>query len=297
MRVVLCQTKNGLPSCLGLVHEVAAALDQHLVEGRHVVFRLRRDRRACSARWTCPGTAPADLRRRSSACRPCPSAALGRVVRVGRPGVDQVARADLVAVGRIVREGVPVRIRHRVEVVEVAEELVEAVHRRQELVQVAEVVLAELPGGVALRLQRGGDGDGLGRHADVGAGLADGGHAGADRQLAGDEVGAARGAARLGVVVGEHHALGGQLVEVRRLAGHDAAVVGADVEPADVVAHDDEDVGLLRRPAPTTGVAATRGRRPAAPPDPAMVSDSSRLSDRDRLLVGHVRPLASRARS
>ena len=36
-----------------------------------------------------------------------------------------------------------------VEVVEVAEELVEAVHGRQELVAVAEVVLAELPGGVA----------------------------------------------------------------------------------------------------------------------------------------------------
>ena len=37
----------------------------------------------------------------------------------------------------------------------------------------------------------------------------------------------------------------GQLVEVRRLAGHDAPVIGADVEPADVVAHDDDDVGLL----------------------------------------------------
>ena len=49
-------------------------------------------------------------------------------------------------------------------------------------------------------------------------GLADGGQAGADRQLAGDEVRAARRAARLGVVVGEEHALGGEPVEVRRLA-------------------------------------------------------------------------------
>ena len=40
-----------------------------------------------------------------------------------------------------------------VEVVEVAEELVEAVHRRQELVAVAEVVLAELARGVSLRLR------------------------------------------------------------------------------------------------------------------------------------------------
>ena len=65
---------------------------------------------------------------------------------------------------------------------------------------------------------------------------------GADRQLAGDEVGATRRAARLGVIVGEPHALGGKLVEVRRPARHDALVIGADVEPADVVAHDDDDI-------------------------------------------------------
>ena len=96
------------------------------------------------------------------------------------------------------------RVLHRVEVVEVAEELVEAVDRRQELVEVAQVVLAELAGRVAHRLQRRGDGRRLGRHADRRARLADRGHAGADRELAGDEVGAARRAARLGVVVGEH---------------------------------------------------------------------------------------------
>jgi hypothetical protein len=42
-------------------------------------------------------------------------------------------------------------------VVEVAEELVEAMHGWQELVAVAEVVLAELAGGVAERLQELGD--------------------------------------------------------------------------------------------------------------------------------------------
>ena len=56
-----------------------------------------------------------------------------------------------------------------VEVVEVAEELVEAVHRRQELVAVAQMVLAELAGGVAERLERLGDGDVLGAQAEVGA--------------------------------------------------------------------------------------------------------------------------------
>jgi hypothetical protein len=77
-----------------------------------------------------------------SACRPCPSAADGRVVRVGRPAMDHVARADLYLERlRVVGMG---RVFHRVEVIEVAEELVEAVNGRQELVEVAEVVLAEL---------------------------------------------------------------------------------------------------------------------------------------------------------
>ena len=137
------------------------------------------------------------------------------------------------------------RVFHRVEVIEVAEELVEAVDGRQKLVLVAKMVLAELTGGVAHRLQRRGNGHRLGGQAGGCAGLSDRGHAGADRQLAGDEVGATRRAARLGVVVGEQHALGGELVEVRRPAGHHAAVVGADVPDADVVAHDDDDVRLL----------------------------------------------------
>ena len=38
---------------------------------------------------------------------------------------------------------------HRIEVIEVAKELIEAVHRRQELVLVAKMVLAELAGGIA----------------------------------------------------------------------------------------------------------------------------------------------------
>ena len=159
--------------------------------------------------------------------------------------MDQIARA--VFVDPVLRVVEPVRIGHRVEVIEVAEELVEAVHGRQVLVQIAQVVLAELSGGVAQRLQHGGDRHRLVGHADIGAGLADGRQARAYGQFAGDKVRAARRAARLGVVVGEQHAFGGQLVEVRRLAGHDAPMIGADIEPADIVAHDDKDVGLAGR--------------------------------------------------
>jgi hypothetical protein len=157
--------------------------------------------------------------------------------------MDHVARTDLVQ--QILRIGGMRRVFHRVKVIEVAEELVEAVHRRQEFVQIAKMVLAELTGGVAYSLQRLGDRDCLRRQADGRAGLADRGHAGADRQLAGDEVRAARGAARFRVVVGEQHAFGGQLVEVRRPPGHHAAMVGAEIPDADIVAHDDDDIWPL----------------------------------------------------
>ena len=129
--------------------------------------------------------------------------------------------------------------------VQVAEELIEAVHGRQIFVEIAKVVLAELPGCVALCLKGGGERYGLSREPHVGSGLSHRRQASADRQFTGNEVRPARRAARLSVVVGEAHALRSQFIEVRCLPGHDALVVGADVEPADVIAHDDEDVWLL----------------------------------------------------
>ena len=95
--------------------------------------------------------------------------------------VDHVARADLVQ--QILRVVGMRRVFHRVQVIQVAEEFVEAVDGGQELIEIAQVVLAELAGGVALRFERGGDRAGLGRYADLGARLADRGHAGADRTV------------------------------------------------------------------------------------------------------------------
>jgi hypothetical protein len=57
--------------------------------------------------------------------------------------------------------------------------------------------------------------------------------------------GAPGGAAGLGIVVGETHALAGESVEVRRHRVHEALVIGPDILPADVVAHDHDNVGLL----------------------------------------------------
>ena len=137
------------------------------------------------------------------------------------------------------------RVFHRVEVIEIAEELVEPVDGGQKLIEIAQVIFAELAGGIALRFERGGNGAGFRRYADFGTGLADRGHARANRKFAHDEVRATRRATRLGVIVGEQHSLLGQLVEVRRPPGHHAAMVGANVPHPDVIAHDEEDVGLL----------------------------------------------------
>ena len=59
-------------------------------------------------------------------------------------------RAEEILLARIV--GV-FRLFLRVQVVEIAEELVKSMRGRQELVEVAEVVLAELTGGVTQRFQ------------------------------------------------------------------------------------------------------------------------------------------------
>ena len=132
-----------------------------------------------------------------------------------------------------------------VQVIEIAEELVEAVQRRQKLVLVAEMVLAELAGGVAERLEQLGDGRILGAETEIGARQPDLRQPGAKHALAGDEGRAARGAALLAVIIGEDHAFVGDAVDVRRAIAHQALGVGADIALADIVAPDDEDVRLL----------------------------------------------------
>ena len=87
--------------------------------------------------------------------------------------MDHVARPDLVF--QRVRIVAVAGVLHRVEVVQIAEELIEAVHRGQELVEVAQMVLAELAGGIPHDFEHRGDGRSLGWHADRRTGLSDGG--------------------------------------------------------------------------------------------------------------------------
>ena len=166
------------------------------------------------------------------------------VVDVGRLALQDAARAELGAVGRVLRIVRQLRLFLGVEMVEVAEELVEAVHGRQRLVAVADVVLAELAGGVAEVLEQAADRGIELAHAHRRAGEAHLGESGADAVLAGEERRAARGARLLAVVVQELDALAADAVDVRGLVAHQAVGIGADVGDADVVAPDDEDVRL-----------------------------------------------------
>src|SRR3989442_1648709 len=83
--------------------------------------------------------------------------------------------------------------------------------------------------------------------AASGARLTGRGHSGSGRQLTGDEIRASGGAACFGIVVTESHAFRRQTIEVGRLPRHDALMIGADIEPADIVTHDEEDVRPLLR--------------------------------------------------
>src|SRR5207249_1004454 len=172
-----------------------------------------------------------------------PARVSGCVIRRRGPGVNHVAWADLVQ--ELLRVVGMRRIFHCIQVIEVAEELIEPMDGGQELIEIAEVVLAELPGGVALRFERGGNRASLSWYPDLGARLADCGHPRADGQFAHDEVRATSRATRLGVIVGEQHPFLGDLVEVRCPASHHPTVVGADIPDADIIAHDEDDVWFV----------------------------------------------------
>ena len=134
-----------------------------------------------------------------------------------------------------------------VQVIQIAEELVEAMNGGQKLVLVSQVVLAELAGGVAMILEQFGDRRIFLLKPDRGGRNTDLGEPGAERALAGEERRPAGGAALLGVIVGEDHPFPGNPINVRRTIAHQAHRVGTDVGLADVVTKDDQNVRLASR--------------------------------------------------
>ncbi len=106
------------------------------------------------------------------------------IVLVAGLALQHAARAELRLELGVLRIVGMLRLVLGVEVVEVAEELVEPVDRRQELVAVAEVVLAELAGRVALRLEQVGERRVLLGEPFLGARQADLQQAGAEAAIA-----------------------------------------------------------------------------------------------------------------
>src|SRR5215510_11778958 len=130
-------------------------------------------------------------------------------VRVG-PAVQYATRAIVlpeirkVLLRRIIAQ---LRLLLGVQVIEVAKELIEAMLRRQVLVPVAEVILAELASGIAEGFEQFGNGRIFGTHAQGGAGQSNLAQTRAEDALAHNERRAAGGAALLAVVLRDTHPL------------------------------------------------------------------------------------------
>src|SRR5262245_23054184 len=172
-----------------------------------------------------------------------------RPIGVG-PAVEHAPWSELLLELRILRIVGVFRLLLRVQMIEIAVKLVEAVGVRRELVSVAEVVLAKLSTYVAERLQHVGNRRVFGLQSELGPGKSDFGEAGANGRLTGDERRAPRGAALLTVPVGEVRAFFGHTIDIGRSIPHDAVVVLADIEPADIVSPDDQNIWLLRHLTP-----------------------------------------------
>ena len=177
----------------------------------------------------------------------------------GRPGIGVFLHGGAMpcTVGDLVDVG-EAHLLHRVEVIEIAPVFLEAVRGRQRRGVVAEMVLAELAGVVAEVEQEFRERRRAGPQIGRAAGQLRRDHAGAQRIHAGEEGVAARGAALHGDIVHEDRAFVADAVDVGRFAHHQAAVVDARLHPADVVAHDEEDVGLgLLRGSPARSLPPT----------------------------------------
>ena len=136
-----------LPVAVRPVDEVGRGLEELLVDRLHPLFR---ERPGVLAFLLAPGAEARIVARRD-----------GR----GRDAFHHAARTELRLEGGVLRIVRMFRFILGVQMIEVAEELVEAVNRRQKFVAVAEMVLAELPGRIALRLEQIGDGRVLLRQA------------------------------------------------------------------------------------------------------------------------------------
>ena len=162
-------------------------------------------------------------------------------------GVDYAAWPELLLEPGHLRVVLVLGLLLGVEVIQVAQELVETVIGRQMFIPVSQVIFAELTGGITPGLEHLGDSDIPILDPQIGTGQAHFGQACAKPGLARDKGRAPRRAALVAVVVGKAHALFGNAVDIRRAIAHDPVAVGADIGNADIVAPDDQNIGLICR--------------------------------------------------
>ena len=207
MRAGLYQTKNGLLVFSGSLRS-RKSMTLAEISSSTVFGALQRQRTLVGAglvrRGAVGGRAGEHRARRRQAGR---GQRIDRGRILGQAGDRRVAadRRDGLLGRRLVDVGEADAL-HRVEVVEVAPELLEAVRGRQRVGVVAEVVLAELAGVVAEVVQELGERRRAGPQVGRAARQLRRDHAGAQRVHAGEEGVATGGAALLGVVVGEERA-------------------------------------------------------------------------------------------
>ena len=106
------------------------------------------------------------------------------------------------------------------------------------------MILAELTGIVALIEQKLRDRRRARPQPGRAAGQLRRNHSCAQRMHAGEEGVAPGGAALLGIICHEERAVIADAIDIRRLADHQTAMINTRLHDADVVAHDEDDVGL-----------------------------------------------------
>src|SRR4029077_5723988 len=110
---------------------------------------------------------------------------------------------------------------------------------------IAKVILAELAGGIAQIVQELGEGRRAGRQIRNGARQLRQHHPRAVRMHSGEEGRAPGRAARLGVVSHEYAAFLRDAIYAWCFPDHQAAMIAARLHPADIIAHDEQDICFL----------------------------------------------------
>ena len=162
-----------------------------------------------------------------------------------REAMNHAARAEFLFELRVLRIIGVLRLLLGIKVVEISKKFIKTVTGRQHIVSITEMVFSELAGDITLSLEKCRDGWILFFHALRCAGETDFGQAGANRGLAGNESRAPRSAGLLAIPVGEIRAPVGDAVDVRSAITHHTTIDRTDVELADVVAPDHENIGFF----------------------------------------------------